>query len=289
MLRREFLGIAAALPGWLEAQAGGMFVCIHEITSNGFDFRTAMEGYAKAGIRAVEPVFPKLREFAQKESPAAARRLLGDLGLRAVSTSNQAGLAEPGAARQGNLEDLKWKLELAQAIGCDRMVANTVRGEYKKADYALAVDNLREAGEIAKGFGVTLMLEPLRGGLYATLPTALKLARETNHPNIRVMLEVFDFWAGPGKLEHLDALREGELYHVHFEDVPAEPAVEIQTSADRVFPGEGTAPLRAIVQALRRKKYAGALSLELFNPAIQSMNPYEAARKARATIEPLLV
>ena len=32
---------------------GSMFVCMHEASSDRFDFKTAMEGYAKAGIRAV--------------------------------------------------------------------------------------------------------------------------------------------------------------------------------------------------------------------------------------------
>jgi hypothetical protein len=34
--------------------------------------------------------------------------------------------------------------------------------------------------------------------------------------------------------------------------------------------------------------YARAASLELFNPAIQAMDPYQVATKARAAIEPLI-
>src|SRR5258707_3628343 len=108
-------------------RAGTMFVCMHEASSDRFDFKTAMEGYAKAGIKAVEPSLVKVREFAQKESPAVARRLLDDLGLKAVSSSNQVGLPEPGDARTRALEDLKWKVELAQANGADRIVAPSSR------------------------------------------------------------------------------------------------------------------------------------------------------------------
>src|SRR5256712_2781439 len=99
-----------------------MFVCMHEASSARYDFKTAMEGYAKAGIRAVEPDLLKVREFAMKESPAAARKLLDDLGLKAVSSSNQLGLPEPGNGRAQSLEDLKWKVELAHTIGADRLV-----------------------------------------------------------------------------------------------------------------------------------------------------------------------
>src|SRR5206468_10234036 len=113
-----------------------------EASSERFDFRTAMEGYARAGIKAVEPSLLKVREFAQKESPAVARRLLDDLGLKAVSSSNQVGLPEPGDARARALEDLKWKVELARTIGADRIVAPSVGpATYTADDYKRAVDN----------------------------------------------------------------------------------------------------------------------------------------------------
>ncbi|HYM10563.1 MAG TPA: TIM barrel protein, partial [Bryobacterales bacterium] len=79
-----------------------------------------------------------------------------------------------------------------------------------------------------------------------------------------------------------------ELHHLHFEDTPAEPPRELLEQKDRVFPGQGIAPLRRIVEALKRKKYAGPASVEMFDPAIQRMDPYEAATKIRAATEPLL-
>ena len=56
--RRKFLALAAAVPPLMQAQTakpGGMFVCMHEASADKFDFKTAMEGWAKGGIKAVEP------------------------------------------------------------------------------------------------------------------------------------------------------------------------------------------------------------------------------------------
>lgn len=289
MRRRDFLALAAVSP-LMQTTPGSMFVCMHEASSDRFDFRTAMEGYARAGVRAVEPQLTKVREFAQKESPAVARRLLDDLGLKPVSSSNQLGLPEPGDARARSLDDLKWKVELAQAIGCDRLVAPSAGlGQYTGDDYKRGADNLREAGEVARPFGVALMLEFARTSRFVgSLPTALKMVRETNHPNVRLMMDTFHFWGGISKFEDLELLGDGELHHLHFEDVPADPPREIQGQPNRVFPGEGIAPLRRIVEVLKRKKYAGAASLEMFSPAIQSMDPYQVAMRARAAIEPLI-
>jgi 2-keto-myo-inositol isomerase len=289
--RREFIAAAAVVPLLQTAgPAASMFVCMHEASSDRFDFKTAMEGWARAGIRAVEPNLMKVREFTQKESPAVARRLLDDLGLKAVSSSNQTGLAEPGEQRAQSLEQLKWKVELAQAIGADRIVAPSVgTGTYTEDDFKRGADNLREAGEIGKPFGVAIILEFTRTSRFAAcLPTALKMVRDANHSHVRVMMDTYHFWGGTSKFEDLDLLRDGELHHLHFEDVPADPPRELLGQAHRVWPGDGIAPLRRIVEVLKRKHYAGAASLELFNPAIQSTDPYEVAKKARAAIEPLV-
>jgi len=296
MNRRHFLALgAAALPladnMAAAAASPDLFVCMHEITSLGFDFRTAMEGYARAGIRAVEPHLDKVREFAAHESPAAARRLLDDLGLTPVSCSNQLFLEETGPRRAGALEELKWKLDLMQAIGADRLVMPSAAMEGHEAGvYGEVIDNLREAADIAAPYGVTLMLEHTRRStLVNNLRTALMLVRTADHPCLRVMLDTWHFWSGMSKFEDLELLRTGELHHLHLQDVPAEPPLELLGHGDRVFPGAGIAPLGRIIEVLRRKGYRGPASLELPDPVIQNTDPYEVARKARRAMEPLLV
>ena len=320
--RREFLAMATALPiapallspDSLLAQGAaarpaaplgppptaaqvaarqGLFVCMHEASSDRFDFKTAMQGYAKAGVRAVEPNLMKVREFTMLpgESPASAKRLLDDLGLKPVSTSNQLGLPEPGQNRQRSLDDLKWKVELASQIGADRIVCPSAgAGMYTEDDFKMGADNMREAGEIAKQAGMTCMLEFARTSRFAgSLATALMIVRNANHPNVRVMMDTYHFWGGPSKFEDLDLLRNGELHHLHFEDVPADPPREIQGQPHRALPGEGIAPLRRIVEALKKKGYAGPASFETFNPALQATDPYEVAKRVRAAIEPLIL
>jgi 2-keto-myo-inositol isomerase len=300
--RRDFLVLSAVpllAPRAVFAQArtlppklgSRLTVCMHEASSERFDFRAAMEGYAKAGVRYVEPNLLKVREFAMKEGgPAAAKRLLDDLGLLPASSSNQLGLMEPSDQRLKNLEELKWKVEMAEAIGADRLVTPSAgAGTYTEDDYKRGVDNMREAAEIAKPFGVTLMLEHARTSRFAgSLPTALKLVRETNHPNYRVMMDTYHFWGGISKFEDLQLLRDGELHHLHFEDVPADPPREIQGQPHRKFPGEGIAPLRRIIEVLKAKKYAGAVSFETFAPDVQGTDPYQVAMRVRAAIEPLI-
>jgi len=291
MNRREFLAASAAAPLLAQNPRGsGLFPCVHQVSSNTFDFKTAMEGYAKAGIRAVEVVLAKAREFADKESPAAARRLLDDLGLKAVSLSNHTGAIESNANRVKNLDDLKAKCELGQRLGGDRLVHfSSLTTRPTEDDYKRAAENFHEAAAACASFGVALMLEFSK---FATLPnslaTALAMARAADHPNARVMLDTYHFWIGSSKFEDLELLRDGELAHVHFEDTPREPVRELLEQRHRVLPGEGVAPLRRILDLLKQKKYAGPLSVELFEPSFQSMDPSQLASKVRGAIEPML-
>lgn len=299
--RREFLAVAAAVPPLMQTRGAGpapagIFVCVHQASTSRFDFRPSVEGLAKAGIRAVEVDLAKARAFSQLpgESPATVKRLLDDLGLRPVSTSNHLGLPDaPATGLAASLEELKWKLEMIRAIGADRIVCpSTSTGAKTLDDYKRGSEHLAAAGELAKPFNVTLMLEFARTSTLAgSLPSALKLVRDANHPNVRVMMDTFHFWGGISKFEDLELLRDGELAHLHFEDVPADPPREMQGQPHRAFPGEGIAPLRRIIEVLKRKKYSGPASMEMFqaaNPALQTMDPYQMGMKARATIEPLI-
>jgi 2-keto-myo-inositol isomerase len=289
---------AAAAQRGTAAASSGLFVCIHQASTSRYDFKTSVEGIAKAGVRAVEVDIAKIREFAKSESVATAKRLLDDLGVRPVSSSNHLGFVDATAAQlqsgPASLEALKEKLEIVQAIGCDRVVCpSTSTGNKTLDDYKRGVDNMRAGGELAKGYGVTLMLEFAKtSSLAGTLPSALKIVREADHLNVRVMVDTFHFWAGFSKFEDLELLRDGELAHLHFEDVPSDPPREmLESQQHRTFPGQGSAPLRRIIELLKRKRYSGPASLEIFQSgtvAIQNMDPFQLATRAKAAIEPLI-
>ena len=99
-----------------------------------------MEGIAKAGVRAVEVDIAKVRQFVQTESVATAKRIMDDLGVKPVSSSNHLGFVDATAAQlqsgAASLDALKEKLEIVQAIGRDRIVCpSTSTGNKTLDDY----------------------------------------------------------------------------------------------------------------------------------------------------------
>ncbi|MBI3470413.1 MAG: sugar phosphate isomerase/epimerase [Candidatus Solibacter usitatus] len=287
LTRREAVLAAPAVA----AGGGGkrMELCLHQTTSAAAGYRQSLEGYAKAGIRLVEVIPPRVEEFARKEGMAAARRLLSDLGLRAVSSGGVRGLAEPHEGRAKALEELKARAPMIAEMGVDRMVCPCgTTGKFTLDDYRRGADNLREAGEIVKPYGITAMLEFMRGSTFAgTLETALELTRQAAHPNVRPMFDFYHFWAGLSRLEDLELIRPGEIHHVHFQDVPKMPR-ELLDNGTREMPGDGVSPLVPILRALRRKGYGGPLSVELFYPRLQQADPYQVAMEIRRKAEPIL-
>ena len=297
--RREFLALSAGVPAMLAVVGSGnvaaasssdMYVCMHGATSSGFDFRAAMEGWSRAGITAAEPDLPIARTFENANGPGSARRLMDDLGIRAVSSTNQLYLEESGPQRAQALEDLKWKLELAESLGADRLVVPTVASEtYSMADYEQVYENLHEAAEIARPHNIALMVEFIRfSTLINNVRTSLNVVRTVDHPNLKFMIDIYHFWAGMSKFEDLDLINEGEVHHVHFEDTPALPHLEVAELKHRAYPGEGVAPLQRIVNKLAEKGYSRALSLELFDPVVQNTDPEVVARKGIETITPFI-
>jgi 2-keto-myo-inositol isomerase len=86
-------------------------------------------------------------------------------------------------------------------------------------------------------------------------------------------------------VEDLDRLQgEAErLFFVHVDDVPDTKPRELWQDPDRVLPGDGVFPLKAIFDRLDSLGYGGYVSLELFNEAFAARwqeNPTAAARAA---------
>ncbi len=272
------------------ASASGMYVCMHGITSSGFDFRRVMEGWSGAGIKAAEPDLPSARAFEESNGKGSARRLMDDLGLRAVSSTNQLFLEESGPRRAQALEDLRWKVELAESLGADRLVVPSAANQaHTMDDYDQVYENLHEAAEIAKPHNIALMVEFTRlSTLISNVRTSLNVVRSVDHPNLKFMLDVYHLWAGMSKFEDLDLINDGEIHHVHFADTPALPHLEVAERKDRAYPGEGVAPLQRIIEKISGKGYNGPLSLELFDPVVQNTDPEVVARKGIETITPFI-
>jgi 2-keto-myo-inositol isomerase len=272
------------------SSAGKMTLAMHQNTSAGAGYRKSLEGWSRAGIKYVEITNTLLDDFLKTDSLSAARRVFTDLGLTPVQGgTGVTGLWEPNPDRAASLEDLKKRCEMFAALGLNHIYATTATTQkITLDDYKAGVDNMRDAGEVAKQFNMSLRVEFLRTSSFiSTMPTLLKMTRAAAHPNLAPMLDCYHFWSGLNKLEDLDLLRHGEIGHVHFQDVPDMPR-ELLDTTTRFIPGDGVSPLNRILSKLKEKGYAGPLSVELFLPKYQRGDPFEVAREIRQKAESVM-
>jgi sugar phosphate isomerase/epimerase len=89
------------------------------------------------------------------------------------------------------------------------------------------------------------------------------------------------------KFEDLDMIRPGEIAHVHFQDILDTPR-ELMDNNGRVIPGDGSAPVAAILRKLAEKQYTGPLSVELFLMELQQGDPFDVASRIKQKSEAVM-
>jgi 2-keto-myo-inositol isomerase len=288
--RTLFMAPLAVMAARTVSAAGKMTLAIHQNTSSAAGYRRSLEGWARAGIKNVELTNNLLDEFLKSDSLPAAKRVLTDLGLTPVSSAcGVFGLWEPNPKRAAQLDAFKKRCEQFASLGLTKIYSPTPTTEkFTEEDYKRGVANMRENGDAAKQFGLVVMAEAVRTSTFiGTLPTMLKMMREAAHPNVAPLLDFYHFWSGLNKLEDLAQIREGEIGHVHFQDVPDMPR-ELLDNTTRIIPGDGVAPLNRMLRTLADKGYSGPLSVELFLPKFQQGDPYEVAREIRQKCEAVM-
>jgi 2-keto-myo-inositol isomerase len=277
--RRTFLQAPLALAAG--AATRKMTLSMHQFTSAGAGYRKSLEGWAKAGIRNVEPAAGLLDEFLKTDTMASAKRVLTDNGLTAVcGAAGVTGLWEPNPSFAGNLAAFRKRCEQFAELGAPLVYSPcATAARFSPEDYGKCLDNIRQAAEVARQFQLKVAAEFVRNSTFlASLPTALRLHRAAAHPNFGILFDCYHFWSGPSKFEDMDLIQPGEIIHAHLNDTQDLPR-ELLDLQSRVIPGDGVAPLARILRKLVERGYAGPISVELFLPKFQQADPGELAKE----------
>jgi 2-keto-myo-inositol isomerase len=264
-----------------------MTLSMHQFTSARAGYRKSLEGWAKAGIREVEPSAGLLDDFLKTDTLASAKRVLTDNGLKIVSGAvGVTGLWEPNPNFSKNLDAFKKRCEQFAELGTPLVYSPcATAAKFTPADFVRCLDNIRQGAEVARQFKLKVAAEFVRNSTFlASLPTALRLYREAAHPNFGILFDCYHFWSGPSKFEDMDLIKPGEIIHAHLNDTQDLPR-ELLDLQSRVIPGDGVAPLAKILHKLADRGYEGPISVELFLPKFQEADPFELAKEIKLKCE----
>lgn len=248
---------------------------------------------SKAGYSAFEPWISELQVYVQGGGS------LKDLGKRIAD----AGLAVPDAIgfaewivedaerRKKGLEQAKRDMDIVAQIGGKRLAAPPVGATGGRSqrddpkftqpviDLLAAADRYRALLDLGKTMGITPIVEVW--GFSKTLKRlgeTLLVASECGAAGGCVLPDVYHLYKGGSDFAGLQLLGPNTIGIFHVNDYPQIDRNTIGDQ-DRVFPGDGIAPLTEVFRTLQAVGYRGFLSLELFNRDYWKRDPHEVAKE----------
>ncbi|MDO4682415.1 MAG: sugar phosphate isomerase/epimerase family protein [Lautropia sp.] len=226
------------------------------------------------GIDAVDVAPSKYFEEplrATGQAIAAVRRWWADRGIEITGMQSLLFNTEPGLnlfgaapVRQRMLERLTAVCRIAAGLGAPRLVFGSWRNRDRRglmdaeAD-AIALDFFGQLAERAAAEGVWICLEgvaPHYGANYLTdTASTLALARQLDHPAIRVQLDTVTIREAGEDIDALLAAHAGLIGHVHV------------CERDLLPIGDGDMPHDWMAAAIRRHLPDHVVCLEMLTPA----------------------
>jgi len=242
-----------------------------------------IETTAKAGYQAIEPWLDAIHRFAESGgSLQDVRKRCRDLGLKVCSGIGFAAwIVNDDDQRRAGLEQMKRDMDLLAQIGGTHIAASPAGANRPGSRVELdgAAERYAAILELGRTMGIIPQLEIW--GSSANLSRgsqALYVAAKSGHPDACVLLDAYHMYKGGTPPSVLKLLGRQAVHCFHMNDYPADPPRETISDGDRVWPGDGIAPLAEILRYLAGNHCQVVLSVELFNRNYWQLPAEEAAR-----------
>jgi len=176
-------------------------------------------------------------------------------------------VVDDDAKRAKALEQFKRDSDLIQQVGGKRIAcppkgATDVTGISPQK----IAERYRALLEIGDKTGVVPELEVW--GFSKTLSRLSEAAAvivECAHPAACILPDVFHLYKGGSDLNGIRMLSGNAIHVIHLNDYPSQPSRDKIGDGERIYPGDGVAPLKNLFRHFKAIGFTGFLSIELFN------------------------
>lgn len=199
-------------------------------------------------------------------------------------------IVEDKQARDAAFTQSKVEMEMMAELGCKRIAAPPAGATEGKVLNLFDIANrYGELLELGVRIGVIPQLEIWGPSLnLSRLGQALFVIAETNHPEARILADVYHLYRGGSNYNGLQIM-SGKSYEIfHMNDYPLNNSREELTDNDRIFPGDGVAPMKQIINSINMAGGTKVLSLELFNLNCWKRDPMEVASEGLLKMKKLV-
>jgi sugar phosphate isomerase/epimerase len=246
---------------------------------------------AKAGYDAIEPWVEGIHRYVSGGGkPADLKKRISDLGLIVPSAIGFADwISDDDTRRAAGLEQWKRDADVVASIGGIRMAAPPSGAYNVSLDLRRVAERYRKLLDMSCPLGIVPELEMWGGA--KTLSRMSQIAYvlvEVAHPAACGLLDIFHIFKGGSNFAGVRIFNGSALHVLHVNDYPSGLTREKANDSDRVYPGDGTAPIVTLLRDLQSIGYSGMLSLELFNRDYWKQDALTVARTGREKIQALV-
>jgi sugar phosphate isomerase/epimerase len=213
----------------------------------------------------------------QGNTAASLRKYIDDHG---ITVENAIGFAPWISGGESGINQMKQEMELLASIGGRRIAAPPAGvAPDNPLDFFRVGEKYAEVLELGRQAGVMPQLE-----FWGASPVlwhmgqVLMVAAAANDPDVRLLPDVYHMFRGDSGFDTLKMLNGKMIEIFHMNDYVDAIPREKQTDADRVYPGDGAAPLNQILSDLNSMGGVKVLSIELFNRSYWEEDPLVVAK-----------
>ena len=202
-----------------------------------------------------------------------SKSLLSDAGLQFFDCIGfPTWMSQDAEKSKTGFIQMEQEMGVLAELGCPRVAAPAI-GTEAPLDLLQAGEKYKRLLDLGRKTGVMPQLE--FWGAYPSfhhLGQAMMVAAAADDKDAKILADVYHLFRGGSGFEGMKMLDGHAIDISHMNDVPADiPRLE-QQDKDRVFPGDGAAPLKELSEVLKSKGGQIILSLELFNPTYYAMD-----------------
>ena len=279
--RRDLLKASAPLAGLSIAPLAkenavaknkkNLTICLNLSTIMGqnLGFIKELEVASKAGFRSVEIWVPTLEKYLNNGgSIAEAKKVINDLGLSIQNTIGFAPwIVDDPEVRAKGLEQLKKEMGWVRELGCKRIAAPPMGAQNNpNINLKAAGERYGKILEVGKQMEVIPQLEMWgHSKCLNRVADTLFIAAEAGKEEAKLLLDVYHIYRGESSLESLHVVGENSLDIFHVNDYTTNIKPADIKDADRIYVGDGEAPIADIIHTLTPNNRPLIISLELFN------------------------
>lgn len=236
-----------------------------------------------SGWPMVELWHSDVEAYTNKESVSELRKRLAELNLTVASYKYMDGWLTGINAKINNQI-----MKLASEIGAKTVVAKLLSADHKGhiPTFKEATNRYLELLKLGDELGVYPACEFVaRAPAFNQFEDAIKLVRAANHPQAKVVVDLFHLWRSSCDKEFnkfaadMDRLniKGSEIAVVHFTDARSDLSCDKQTDSDRRLPGVGSLNLHRAIEILRTVGYFGPISLNVYDQSLWDRPPAKVA------------